>query len=146
MMIKVKEVMSDNVCSVLPSATIGEVALQMKKLNVGCMPVCTDRGFPKGVITDRDLVLSIASSGSNSFDIMKKAEEMMTTRIIKIDKEASVHEAALLMSKNKVRRLLVTQGEMLIGILSLGDIASQKIFLDEAGDVLGAISKKETTS
>ena len=52
----------------------------------------------------------------------------------------SIHEASLLFSAHKIRRLPVTEASRLVGMLSLGDIAVKPVYIDEAGDALSSIS------
>jgi len=102
------------------------------------VPVCSDRGELHGLITDRDLV--IRGFGQKSAEL--SAGDIMSTQLVTVGPEASTHEAALLMAKHRVRRLPVVKDNILTGILSLGDIARKRAFVDEAGDALSAISHR----
>ena len=57
-----------------------------------------------------------------------------------------VHEAANLMAENQIRRLPVVDNNAVVGILSLGDLAVDSKFGNEAGDALSEISEKTTSS
>ena len=64
----------------------------------------------------------------------------MTNDPVTVSPDMSIHDAALLFSSHQIRRLPVVEASKIVGILSLGDIASKPVFIDEAGDALSAIS------
>ena len=141
---KVKELMSTNIACVGENASPDVIALQMKKNNIGSLPVCDDAGHIKGIVTDRDLVLRVmaryATADSNEPPAPLTAKDIMTKNPITISADQSIHNAALLFSAHKIRRLPVTEASRVIGMLSLGDIAVKPVHIDEAGDALSAIS------
>ena len=134
---RVKDLMTTDVCCVRPETSIAEIASQMRKCDIGTVPVCNDKGEILGIITDRDIVLrSLAKTQSD--DIY--ANEIMSKNVITTTEDTDIHDAALLLSKNKIRRLPVVSGNRLVGILTTCDIARCQILADEAGDILCAIS------
>lgn len=132
----VKELMSTGICSVRPEASIYEIARQMRKLDVGAIPVCNDKGEILGIVTDRDIVLRCIASDPPRYT----ASGIMSGNIISAPEEMNIHDAALLLSRNQVRRLPVTSGGRLVGMLTTSDIARRPIMIDEAGDILHAVS------
>ncbi|MNT91710.1 CBS domain protein [compost metagenome] len=66
----------------------------------------------------------------------------MTTGIRCATQYMEVDEAAELMAEQQIRRLPVTDGDKLIGVVSLGDLAVRNIFADNAGDALSDISEQ----
>ncbi len=134
---KVKDLMCTSVTWVRPNTTVTQIARQMKQENVGAVPVCSDRGEPLGIVTDRDIVLRVLPEGSAE----KTAQDVMTRNLIYAHPEMNIHEAALLFARYQVRRLPVVEAGRMVGILSLGDLAKKTLYIDEAGDALCAISK-----
>ena len=65
----------------------------------------------------------------------------MSAKVISVTADQDVHEAADLMAKNQIRRLPVLEMGNLIGIVALGDLAIEKIHVNEAGDALSGISQ-----
>lgn len=53
-----------------------------------------------------------------------KVGDIMSKKLITVEAEADVLEAARTMTRNKIRRLPVVKGEVLVGILTASDIAS----------------------
>ena len=135
---KVREVMTSPVDWVTSDTTVIEVAQMMKKDDVGSIPICQDHQLI-GLITDRDIILKVVAAGGNTNNIL--AKDIMSTDIISVSADQEVHEAANLMSKYQIRRLLVLDADRLVGIVAIGDLAIEKIYINEAGDALSDISR-----
>ncbi|WP_410768158.1 CBS domain-containing protein [Fontibacillus sp. BL9] len=136
---KIDEIMTREVVTVTPEDNVYEVAVKMKQHGTGFIPV-VDKGGDKliGVITDRDLVVrGIAEKHPGSAAV----ETVMTKGIKTASPEMSVDDAAELMAQQQIRRLPVTEGDRLVGIVSIGDLAVRNIFADNAGEALSEISE-----
>lgn len=111
---KIKEIMSKNIISCKSNNTIYEIANLMKKHNIGFLPII-DKSL-KGVITDRDIVVKCLSN-NDTFIL-----PYINTNIISIEENKNIEDALNLMSKNKIKRLIITKEKEIVGILSLSDI------------------------
>lgn len=137
----VKEVMTKEPVTVTLLDNIYEVAVKMRDHDTGFIPVIDneDSKMLIGVITDRDLVIKgYADKHPGSTAV----EKVMSTDIRTVTEDTSVDEAAKLMADGQIRRLPVTDGKKLIGIVSIGDLAVRNIFADEAGEALSGISQQ----
>jgi len=135
---KVRDVMTNQVDTVTPNASVIEIAQLMKSNDVGSIPVCEDKKVI-GMITDRDIVLKVVADGKNIESRM--AKDIMNSKIITVTADQDVHEAARLMSEYQIRRLPVVDQGNIVGIVALGDLAIEKIHVNEAGDALSDISQ-----
>lgn len=136
---KVKELMTRDVTTADINSTISEVAQSMKNLDVGSIPVCDNNKNVVGIVTDRDIVLRSVAEGSDISST--KAQEVMSTQIVSVSPETDIHEAANIMAQRQIRRLPVVEKGRLVGIVAIGDFATQNIYINEAGDALSDISK-----
>ncbi len=135
---KIRDVMTSSVDWVTPSTSVIDIAKMMKKNDVGSVPVCEGDKL-MGIITDRDIVLKVVAVGGDVNE--SSAKGIMNTNVITATADQDVHEAADLMSKYQIRRLPVLEQGKLVGILALGDLAIEKIHINEAGDALSDISQ-----
>jgi len=135
---KVHDVMTSSVDWVTPETSVVEVAQLMKKDDVGSIPICKGNSLI-GIITDRDIVLKVVAAGGNTNNI--SAKDIMSKDIISVSADQDVHEAADLMSKYQIRRLPVVEKGNLVGIVAIGDLAIERIHINEAGDALSDISQ-----
>lgn len=138
---KVKEVMTKEPVTVTLLDNVYEVAVKMRDHDTGFIPVIDNEDDKTllGVITDRDLVIrGYAAKHPGSTAV----EKVMSREIQTVSENTSVDEAAELMSSWQIRRLAVTSGQKLIGVVSIGDLAVRNIFADEAGEALHDISQQ----
>ncbi|MGI5836037.1 MAG: CBS domain-containing protein [Chloroflexota bacterium] len=115
-----RDIMTTKLCCVAPSDSLSRVASEMKRHNVGVMPVCENEKLI-GLITDRDIVIECVAAGSNPKEC--KVADFMSSELICGTPEMSVAEASNLMASEQIRRLPVVEGDRLIGMVSLGDLA-----------------------
>ncbi len=117
---KIRDIAIKDVHCATPGTTLDEVATMMKRHNVGVIPVCDDSRL-LGIITDRDIVVSCVAANMDPHAC--RAREFMTSHPVIISPDADVQEAAHIMGREQVHRLPVVEGDRLVGIISLGDIA-----------------------
>ncbi|WP_284200160.1 CBS domain-containing protein [Alicyclobacillus sacchari] len=108
--------------------SIQKAAQAMKNQNCGSIPVCDNKRVI-GMITDRDIVLKAVARGK----IDTRVEDCMTNTVVTATPDMDAHEAADLMAQHQIRRLPIVnaQGE-LCGIVSIGDLATVDIHINEA--------------
>jgi CBS domain-containing protein len=117
----VRAVMTESVVTASPQASVREIAGVMRERNVGSV-VLIDDERPVGFVTDRDLAVSVLADGR---DVGDHAADHASSPVITAKPEMQVEEAAELMVRHAVRRLVVVDGERLTGIVTLDDIASR---------------------
>jgi CBS domain-containing protein len=134
----IKDIMSKDIecCSLLDN--MYEVAVKMKELNVGAIPIVDEKRLV-GMITDRDIVIrGVAEKNPGS----TKVEKIMSDQLVTVTSDTTTNQAAKLMAEHQIRRLPVVEGENLIGIVSLGDFAIHQLTDEQAGNALSEISEQ----
>ncbi|UII57283.1 CBS domain-containing protein [Cytobacillus spongiae] len=137
---KIRDIMTSHVetCSLLDN--VYEVAVKMKELNVGAIPI-VDQNKLVGMITDRDIVIRcVAEKHPGS----SKVSDIMSEQLITVTQDMSTKEAAQLMAKHQIRRLPVVEGDTLQGIVALGDFAVDHLTEEQAGEALSEISETDS--
>lgn len=113
----INEIMSKKIIFGSLNDSIKNISKLMKENNIGFIPIKNEDKFI-GVITDRDICVSIPEIKS----INDSVKSYISNNIIYIDINSSIDEALMLMSKYKIKRLLVKEKDNIIGVLSLSDI------------------------
>ena len=116
---QISEVMTRGAVSAPPETTLGEVAELMRDRNVGSVVIVDDER-PVALITDRDIALVLGADGADRGD---PAGEYATRPLVTGDARMELEEAAALMVQHRIRRLPITEGEGLAGIVTLDDLA-----------------------
>ena len=116
----ISELMTKNPVSVLPEEHADLAARLLERGNIGALPVCRKDGVTVGVITDRDLVTRCMAKGKRPEEVSVK--QLMSSRPVTVEENATVEETLQLMGTHQVRRIPVTSGGKLTGIVSLGDL------------------------
>jgi CBS domain-containing protein len=135
---KVKDIMTKNVAYINPDSTIVEAAQLMQKHNVGSIPVC-DKSGVIGIVTDRDIIVRNIAHGKNPQST--PVRDVMTGQITTASPDMEVEDVTRMMSERKIRRVPVVENNMIVGMVSLGDIAADNRFDFEASAALSEISK-----
>ncbi len=130
--------MTKSVAYVNPSNTVVETAQLMQKHNVGSIPVYDQTGVV-GIVTDRDIVVRNIAHGKNPDST--KVQDVMTSHVTTVTPDMDISEVSKLMSSQKIRRVPVVENNEIIGILALGDIATDMRLDMEASEALAEISK-----
>lgn len=117
----IREVMTESVVTAPPERTVREIAELMRERNVGSVVLIEERR-PVGFVTDRDLAVSVIADGRDHGD---HAADHASSPVITARPEMQVEEAAELMVRHAVRRLVIVDDERLTGIVTLDDIASR---------------------
>jgi CBS domain-containing protein len=118
---RIAEVMTRDVESISPNATLQTAARLMDELNVGSLPVCENRRLI-GMITDRDI--TVRSTTNDLLPSSIKVGDIMTEHPRWCLETQTIDEVIHQMSHVQVRRIpVLNEAEEVIGIVSLGDLA-----------------------
>lgn len=140
----VEEIMSREVVTVTPLATVKEIAEIMLKNNIGGVPVVDAQGKLLGIVTEQDLIMKdvkihfptyiqlldafIYVGGMKKYEeelrkaLGATAEDVMTKNPITVSPETEIGDAATLMVEKGVSRLPVVEKGNLVGIITKRDI------------------------
>ena len=137
---KVGEVMTANVVTIGPEASLTEAARRMRGLDVGPLPV-SDGGRLVGMLTDRDIAVRATAEGCDPETT--RVSDVMTRDVVCCFEDDEVRQAARTMARYRKRRLVVVDASgRVVGIVSLGDLAL-RAQEDVAGEALEQISQPQ---
>ncbi len=149
---KVSEFMRVSPTTVHPSVTVREVVELMIRERTNGLIIVDDEKHVKGILSSWDIIehivpdyleldkhLASFEAGSTFVARVKEVEndtvsEFMTTKVHTIDPDATIMEAATLLSEFKIRQLpVVSKDGVLVGYINRTDI---KLAVGEALDVV----------
>jgi signal-transduction protein with cAMP-binding, CBS, and nucleotidyltransferase domain len=117
-----KEIISRNLVTAEPDAKITEVARLMADRGVGAVLILSD-GKPRGIITDRDIVLRCVADHLDVEDTT--VENVLTESVQSAVETDGLFDVIHKMRQARVRRIaVVDKNGKAVGIISFGDIVS----------------------
>ena len=134
---RIAEVMTQGVVTAERDDSLRRVGELMRDRNVGSVVVC-DSGRPVGVITDRDLALAVVADQVDAGDVAgSHASRPLVTGEVEMD----IEEAVALMVQHRIRRLPVIDGDALVGIVTIDDLAVRAGDLHQAQQITAEVAK-----
>ncbi|EXG82448.1 CBS domain-containing protein [Cryptosporangium arvum] len=133
----VRDVMSDEVATVVVDAPLATVATLLGRRRISGVPVLDGEDRVVGVVTVNDL-LHTMTGHQDTADV--RARDLMTAPAVTIDPDASIVEAAAKLEDTGVGRLpVVDRDGSLVGVVSRGDLV--KVFTRPDEHILGEITE-----
>jgi CBS domain-containing protein len=115
-----KNIMKTTVVTVPPSTSVAEAATIMREENIWSLVVAGADKKLLGIITDRDIVVSVVANGKSPLEVA--VGDVMTSEVITVQKNESIFEILRVLGKNSIRRVPVMTGGRLVGIVSVDDL------------------------
>jgi CBS domain-containing protein len=120
---EIREVMTASVVTADPATPVREVAALMRERNVGSVVLVRD-GEPVGIVTDRDLTVSVLADGRGGDD---RARDHASAPVVTGEPRMDVAAACDLLVQHGIRRLPIVEpgSGRLTGIVTLDDLAAR---------------------
>jgi CBS domain-containing protein len=122
-MTSVREVMTPGPIGLPEDASLIDAARRMKEEGVGDVLMFSEAGV-RGIVTDHDIVVRGLAQGAdpNTTPIHDVATEPLAT----VQASESADRAAEMMREQSVRRLPVVEGDEVVGMVSIADLAPDR--------------------
>ena len=121
-MADITSVMTANPSCCRQDTPLRDVAQMMVDSDCGMIPVVDGDDRPIGAVTDRDITVRIVAAGRDGSGAT--AGDAMTAPVSTIDVKTSLHDATCMMEAEKIRRVIVVDGDgRLAGVAALADLA-----------------------
>ena len=133
-----KDMLNRDVITIGPTAAVSEAAYLMMREEIGSLVVVDTEMFPIGIVTDRDLVISVIAEGKDPEEVI--VEDVMTKDIVYVEEDTNILDILSTLSQYSVRRMPVTKDGKLTGIVSVDDLIV--IIATELVDLAMAVSSK----
>jgi CBS domain-containing protein len=134
---RISEIMTQGVVTADTGDTLRTVGELMRDRNVGSVVIC-EGGRPVGVITDRDLALIVVA---DNVEPDTQAGQHASRPIVTGEVEMHIEEAVALMIQHRIRRLPLTDGGGLVGIVTIDDLAVRAGDLHQAQQITAEVAK-----
>jgi CBS domain-containing protein len=102
-----------------PDAKVSEAVAMLDRKKVGFLLVMHGEHM-EGVFSERDVVKLLARMGPSVLDL--PIHDVMTTQIYHVTLSTDVDECMGLMSQQGIRHVPVTDGKLVVGVVSIRDV------------------------
>lgn len=111
------------------NAKVREAIAQLAEKRIGALPVLQN-GSIVGIFSERDVIDRLQSDGPAMLD--HKVGDVMTAPAVTVEPDTEVNAALALMTKRRVRHLPVMHNDVMVGLVSIGDLVKYRIDRIEA--------------
>ena len=118
---QIRDIMEKNVITIENDKTAQEAAKIIAEKDISFLVVIND-GIPQGVLSESDFVRKIAAADKKSSEV--KVSDIMSYKFRSVDPTTTIEDAVQKMLNKNIRRLLVTDNEKLVGVITQTDLAS----------------------
>ena len=136
-LILVRDMMTKEPRVVRRDTSVQEVVATMNKFDISSVIVVEGKR-PVGIVTHKDIISKLVQARIPPDAVT--AREVMTSPTLTINEDASIEEAARLMAKKRIKKLVVTRNNELVGIVTSSDLMREAPKLTE---LLEELTKKQ---
>ncbi len=105
---RIGDIFIPSLIAVSQDTPVSETVELMRTHGISCVPVLKD-GAPLGVFTERSIVWHVAHRGVDFGN--RRIDELMSTPVFTASMDTYIHEAFGIMATNKIRHLIIVDGE-----------------------------------
>lgn len=114
-----------DVVTVRQGTPVGEATRLLMQHRIGGLPVVDDRGSVVGLLSERDVVRAVDRNGARVSELA--VSEVMSRPAPVIDAGAPLQELMSDMTEERHRHVVITDGDRLVGVLSVGDVVKYRL-------------------
>ncbi|HEV7897885.1 MAG TPA: CBS domain-containing protein [Planosporangium sp.] len=122
-MTTVREVMTRDPITMDVNATVSAAARQMRDAAISDV-IASEGGQVRGIFTERDIVVRVVAEEADPRAMT--VAQAMTRDLVTVAPDDDIKAAEGLMRVHAVKHLPVLDGDRLVGVLALGDIAVEE--------------------
>lgn len=115
----------DAVVTVKPGTSLAKAAETLAAKRIGAVIVSPDGKHVAGILSERDIVRELGKRGVGCMS--DKVDDVMTAKIVGCAASDTVDQVMQAMTAGRFRHMPVMEGEVMIGLISIGDVVKAQI-------------------
>lgn len=115
----------DGVITIKPGTLVSAAAQTLAERRIGGLVVSSDGEKPDGILSERDIVRSLAVRGATC--LTEKIDEMMTRNPVCCSRQDTSDAVLARMTEGRFRHMPVVEDGKLVGIVTIGDVVKARL-------------------
>lgn len=108
-----------------PDTALIDIAQKLAAKRIGAIVIIGDNGRVSGIISERDLIRTIAERGVDALNL--PVAEIMTRAVVTCEEATRIDELMEQMTRGRFRHMPVVEDGALVGIISIGDVVQNHV-------------------
>lgn len=116
--------------TITPDANVTELLRVLAEHRIGAVVVSADGAHIDGIVSERDVVRAMAAdpdAGTTGGVRPKPVSAIMTADVRTLGPDNTVDDAMQVMTTSRIRHLPVVDGDVVVGIVSIGDVVKARL-------------------
>lgn len=115
----------DAVVTVPPGTTVGKAAELLSARRIGAVIVSPDGKHVAGILSERDIVRDLGRRGAVCLD--DSVDALMTVKLVTCHRHDRTNDVLQRMTDGRFRHMPVMEGDLMIGLISIGDVVKARL-------------------
>ena len=120
----ISKILTRKVISINENQTVYDAIKLLSENKIGALPVINNKMKLCGIISERDIIHAISENKEIKFSL-SHINSIMTSKIITCNKDTQSNVLMKIMTTNKIRHIPILENNLLIGIVSIGDVVQR---------------------
>ena len=120
----ISKLLTRDIISINENDTIYDAIKLLSKNKIGALPVINNQKKLCGIVSERDVINAIYENKKIKFSL-SHINSIMTSKVITCNKDTESNVLMKIMTTNKIRHIPILEKNLLIGIVSIGDVVKR---------------------
>ena len=120
----ISKLLTREIISINENDTIYDAIKLLSKNKIGALPVINNQKKLCGIVSERDIIHAISENKEINLSL-SHINSIMTSKIITCNKDTESNVLMKIMTTNKIRHIPILEKNLLIGIVSIGDVVKR---------------------
>ena len=120
----ISKLLTREIISINENGTIYDAIKLLSKNKIGALPVINNQKKLCGIVSERDIINAISENKEIKLSL-SDINSIMTSKVITCNKDTQSNVLMKIMTTNKIRHIPILEKNLLIGIVSIGDVVKR---------------------